>query len=195
NSGFGFGDTFIEKGKPPTEVVGFAYDANGQKTATQVQVGNTQADFRTGLVSEVNLKSINFSMTWDWQQGSTVNNLTRLLYDLNGLAPDNGSPDYNRRLKSIFDGVAGPYIESGTFVKLREISIGTGLPKRWVTGLGIGLSDARLSLAARNLFIFTPYTGLDPEVSNFSSLAVRSNIDVTPYPPSRSFFINLALGF
>jgi hypothetical protein len=43
--------------------------------------------------------------------------------------------------------------------------------------------------------MFTKYRGLDPEVSNFGSLAIRSNIDVAPFPPSRSVFFNFSLGF
>ena len=43
--------------------------------------------------------------------------------------------------------------------------------------------------------MFTPYTGLDPEVSNFGIQAVSRGIDIAPFPPSRSVFFNLAVGF
>ena len=47
----------------------------------------------------------------------------------------------------------------------------------------------------RNLLRFTAYRGLDPEVSNFGNQAIVRNIDVAPFPPSRSFFFSIDLGF
>ena len=41
----------------------------------------------------------------------------------------------------------------------------------------------------------SPYKGLDPEVSNFGNQAITRNIDVAPFPPSRSFFFSIDLGF
>jgi hypothetical protein len=53
----------------------------------------------------------------------------------------------------------------------------------------------RLSLSARNLLRFTGYRGLDPEVSNFGNQAIVRNVDVAPFPPSKSFFFAVDLGF
>jgi hypothetical protein len=65
-----------------------------------------------------------------------------------------------------------------------------------VSGLfGRSVRTARLSLTGRNLLRFTPYRGLDPEVSNFGRQAIVRNIDVAPFPPSRDFFFSIDLGF
>ena len=50
-------------------------------------------------------------------------------------------------------------------------------------------------MTGRNLLRFTPYRGLDPEVSNFANQAIVRNIDVAPFPPSRSLFFSIDLGF
>jgi hypothetical protein len=50
-------------------------------------------------------------------------------------------------------------------------------------------------VSGRNLKTWTPYTGLDPEVSNFSNQALGRIQDVTPYPPSRTFFFSLNATF
>ena len=60
---------------------------------------------------------------------------------------------------------------------------------------GRAIRSARLSLTGRNLLRITPYRGLDPEVSNFGNQAIVRNIDVAPFPPSRSFFFSIDLGF
>ena len=85
-----------------------------------------------------------------------------------------------------------PYVQSGTYVKLRELDLSYNLPHQLVSGRcsAASMRKARLSLTGRNLLRFTPYRGLDPEVSNFGRQAIVRNIDVAPFPPSRSFFLS-----
>ena len=47
----------------------------------------------------------------------------------------------------------------------------------------------------RNLITITEYTGFDPEVNNFGIQSIRANIDVSPYPPSRSFWLSMDVRF
>jgi TonB-dependent starch-binding outer membrane protein SusC len=65
----------------------------------------------------------------------------------------------------------------------------------WLEQSRIGLANARISLTGRNLLTWQNYTGLDAEVANLGSAAVRNNLDVAPYPPTRSFFLDISLGF
>ena len=92
--------------------------------------------------------------------------------------------------------IAEPYVQDGSFVKLREVTLSYAVPsalgKRF---LGSRVSDVRLSLTGRNLFTSTPYWGADPEVNNFGNQPVRGFVDLAPFPPSRSFFFNIDLGF
>ncbi|HTD61590.1 MAG TPA: hypothetical protein VK679_13150, partial [Gemmatimonadaceae bacterium] len=69
------------------------------------------------------------------------------------------------------------------------------LPSQLV-GLSRGLlRNATISLTGRNLLMWTKYTGLDPEVNFVGNQQVQRGQDVTPYPPARSYFISLDLGF
>jgi hypothetical protein len=86
-----------------------------------------------------------------------------------------------------------PYIEDGSFVKIRELSVAYNLPKRLASQLG-PLKSLQLSLSGRNLYTWTKYTGLDPEVSNFANQAIGRNYDVTPYPPSRTVWFSVTAG-
>ena len=52
----------------------------------------------------------------------------------------------------------------------------------------------QISLSGRNLYTITPYSGLDPEVSNFGNQPIGRNYDVAPYPPSRSFWLSISAG-
>lgn len=196
-SGFGgLGVLLIEQGKPLTQIFGSYLDANG--AVQQGKVGDTNPRFRMGFTNSITYKALNVSATVDWQKGGTVTNLTQLLYDDGQTASDFGTAAYQERWFP--NGFAGkghitPYIESASFFKLREVAINYALPRSVAQAFGIGVRDVRLGLTGRDLLWSTPYTGLDPEVANFGAAAIRSNVDVTPYPPSRSVFFNVAVSF
>jgi hypothetical protein len=199
-SGFGgLGVTFIRVGDPVTQLIGRAYEADGvtRTTRTDIQIGNTAPDYRMGFVNDVTLGAFSLNLVLDYQKGGDIINLTQYLYDdgrLRSNAADFGSPAHLARQKAQVDGVMLPYIEDATFLKLRELSLGVTLPPRFLAGRS-GIEDARISITGRNLFSWQKYSGLDPEVANLGSAAIRNNLDVAAYPPSRSIFLNIALGF
>jgi outer membrane receptor protein involved in Fe transport len=192
--GFGniLGNFQIQEGQSVTQIVGNYLDADGN---VQVgKIGDGTPDFRLSLSNDLTYNNLSFSMLWDWQQGGSVSNATLYLIDLNGLTGDLDTPAGQRRLALQAQGVATPYVQDATFLKLRELSLGWQLPSRLARRF-LGASDARLSLSGRNLLMFTGYFGFDPEVSDLGQQAIARNIDVLPYPPSRSFFLTLSVGF
>ena len=78
-------------------------------------------------------------------------------------------------------------------MKLREISVTYTLPRRFTSQLG-PLKTLQVGVSGRNLLTFTGYSGLDPEVSNFGNQPIGRNYDVAPYPPSRSFWLQISAG-
>jgi len=178
-----FGSYRIEVGKSATQIVA---PVNGM----QVAVGDGEPDFRIGWSNVINAGDFTISTLVDWQQGSNIMNLTRNYYDGNGTAPD---PEAAAARLEKFKTDSRAYIEDGSFVKIREISVAYSLPKRLATQLG-PLKSLQLSLSGRNLMTFTHYTGLDPEVSNFGPQAISRNVDVTPYPPSRTYWFSITAG-
>jgi len=83
------------------------------------------------------------------------------------------------------------YVEDGSYLRMQNLSIGYTVPKSALAKLG--LSRARISVSANNIFTVTKYKGLDPGVGG----AVDTNfgIDVGNYPVTRSFNVGLNLGF
>ena len=210
--GFGtsIGTFRFETDSSPTRIVG-----NDTLTAPQTQpdgkvlpvgssvvrrVGDVNPDFRMGFSTDVNMSRFGLHFLFDWQKGSSILNLTKLLYDLGSVAPDFADPiagstqTVGQRRLAGFGVVTGNYVESASFFKLREVNLSYDFSPSTVRGL-FGAHSARISLSARNLFTSTPYTGLDPEVSNFGNQAIARNIDVAPFPPSRSFWLSIDLGF
>jgi hypothetical protein len=196
-SGFGgLGVTFIEVGKPLTQIIGRAFDSTGNAaTAGNVQLGNTAPDYRMGMVNNVTWKNTTFNLVLDYQHGGDIINLTQFLYDDSGLAADYGSSTWEARMKGYNAGVMSPYIEDASFLKLRELSIRTLLPQSWVQRVGAGRHAISVGVSGRNLLTWQRYSGLDPEVGNLGSAAIRNNLDVAAYPPSRSFFFDISVNY
>ena len=88
------------------------------------------------------------------------------------------------------------YIQDGSFVKLRELSITYAVPATLTQRyLGQRFSDVRLSLTGRNLHTWTKYWGADPEVNNFGSNNVGRFVDLAPFPPTKNFSFGIDFGF
>jgi TonB-linked SusC/RagA family outer membrane protein len=93
-------------------------------------------------------------------------------------------------------GDARVYVQDGSFVKLREVSLSYSVPQsvsRRLLGERVG--DVRLNVVGRNLAVFMDYWGMDPEVTNFGNGPIRSAVDLAPFPPSRQFFFSVDVGF
>jgi hypothetical protein len=196
SSGFGnLGRTRVEEGKPITQIVGFALNEDGTRAATLSQLGNTAPDFRVGFVNDLTFRALSLNAVLDWQKGGDVINLTQFLYDDGRNSKDWGTPEWAARYQGYLTGAIEPYIEDASFVKLREVSIGAELPRSMYEPLLGSLDRVNVSLTGRNLWMWKRYSGLDPEVANFGPAAIRNNLDIAPYPPSRSFFLNISVGF
>ena len=212
--GFGasIGEFQIEQGASPTQIVGndtltTADVASGKypgDTVGQIvvrKVGDANPDFRMSFTNDIQYRKFSLHVLLDWQHGSDILNLTRLLYDFGQVTPDYATPipgsaeTVGEKRLAGFQVVTKNYIESASFLKLREITLTYELPTSMLQGIWHGARYGRLSLSGRNLFTITPYTGLDPEVSNFGNQPVARNVDVAPFPPSRSFWFTVDVGF
>lgn len=94
------------------------------------------------------------------------------------------------------------FLEKGDFARIRTISLGYTLNKSILNR--IGFEQTRMYAQAFNLFLFTKYTGLDPDVnsssrSNTSNATTANNIqlgiDALATPQSKSITIGLNLSF
>jgi len=193
----GFGNNLgafqIEEGKSATQIVGL----NGPEKKV-VQLGDAAPDFQMSFANEMNWKAWRLYGLVDWKHGGDNINLTEFLYDAAGNSKDfNDGPNSKgaQRFARWAQGYTKELIQDASYVKVREISLAYTLPSSLTRYLGSRTRTARLELSGRNLFTFTPYIGLDPEVSNFGNQAIARNIDVAPYPPSRSYFLTLNLDF
>ena len=85
------------------------------------------------------------------------------------------------------------YLESGTYVRVRDVSLSYEAPDHWAEALGG--HTLRLTFQVRNPFMFTHYWSFDPEYNNFGATNLNRFIDLAPYPSNRQFFLSVDVGW
>lgn len=155
--------------------------------------GDYQPDYQMGFSNDLGFGPLRFTSLLDWRKGGKAINLTNIYFDGTALGKD---PVLSANRFADWRTGKPVYAENATFLKLREITVSYALPTSMASSLFHGQAqDVRLEFSGRNLKTWTPYTGLDPEVSNFGSQNIRQAQDVTPFPPSRQFFFSILANF
>jgi hypothetical protein len=70
------------------------------------------------------------------------------------------------------------YFEDATFTRWRELAVTLSMPDAWA-GRYLRARSSSLTLAGRNLHVWTKYTGVDPETDRFAA-AGGSNVTTVP---------------
>ncbi len=88
-------------------------------------------------------------------------------------------------------------IEDGSFLRLNNVTLGYTIPQQ--LSKRIGMSQLRFYATGTNLWIWTNYSGYDPEVSstirNSSYSALTPGVDYSAYPKSRSITVGVNVTF
>ncbi len=90
-----------------------------------------------------------------------------------------------------FGNVGAQFVESASFAKLRELSVGYEADQAWVRRFGLSSVSARL--AGRNLAMWTNYKGFDPEANLGGAEFLTQGIDYFNNPMTRSFVLSFTL--
>ena len=90
--------------------------------------------------------------------------------------------------------VSSRYIQNADYFKLQNITLGYDFTRLWKSS---PFSQFRLYVQAQNLYTFTGYTGVDPEVGSNGGNGgswVRG-VDVGLYPSARTFIVGASIKF
>ena len=89
--------------------------------------------------------------------------------------------------------VSTRYMEDADYFKIKTITLGYDFKHLWK---GCPFQQLRFYVQAQNLYTFTSYTGLDPEVGNSAGgNGWASGIDLGLYPPSRTYLVGASIKF
>lgn len=174
---------------------------DGQPTGGNLRIitGDPNPDWNGSLVTDLRYRDLEFRMQWDATQGFDVFNWNRRNYDRVNYR---GGFDYGRELEDGSDIPKGTsnayggrlltdrYVEDGSFVKLRELSVAYTIRPDV-----IGLQSVRLRLSGRNLLSFDDYSGYDPEVSIAGRSTGVSGFDFGAVPIPRQYSFGATFTF
>ncbi len=86
------------------------------------------------------------------------------------------------------------FLEDGSFIRLRNITMAYNLPVSALSQLGISKSRIKIFAEANNVFIITKYSGIDPEVSAYGSSALSIGYDEITMPNPRTMRFGFKIG-
>jgi TonB-dependent SusC/RagA subfamily outer membrane receptor len=148
-------------------------------------------DFRLG-------RRLSLHSQFDAMFGNDVFNFTRRILETPAFG--NGK-EYERELsgelpvgyfnsrRTVFE----EYIEDGSFIKLREVSLNYLLDTGFVKSFG--LRNLQLSLSGRNLFSIDDYSGYDPEVNVAAQSTLVRGFDWSTIPLPRTFSFGIIANY
>lgn len=175
--------------------------------------GNPNPDFTAGINIGVNYKNFDFSTFLYASVGNDVINYVRYWIDfpsvfdgaiskeaaLNSWRPDNLGAKVPRLERaanfSTSTQFSSYYLEDGSFLKMRSLILGYTVPAKSLSRVGI--NRLRIYLQGANLFTWTKYTGLDPELINSDvNNSTTFGIDYGNYPANqKNYNIGVNLSF
>lgn len=169
-------------------------------------IGNGQPLHTGGFNNNFIWKNFDLNIFMQWSYGNDIYNANRLVFEnpagkknLNMFSsftdrwtPDNPGSDMIRANAQGSKVYSSLYVEDGSFLKLRNITLGYTFPKAVLAKINV--SNLRLYLSAENIYTFTNYSGPDPEVSVRHSV-LTPGFDWSAYPRSFNMSFGLNLTF
>lgn len=128
---------------------------------------------RMGLESMYGTDNQCASVNYRWRKDGDVTDLPRALYNAG----------YNYEVSSRF-------VEDGAFLRFQNLQISYSFPKKQIKKWGLNSLSAYVTM--NNLFCWTKYTGIDPEVA---ASTYAPAIDTSNTPRAKSVTASLSFGF
>lgn len=182
-------------------------DLSGDNAITaddRTYIGDVNPDFTYGFGLNLNWKKLDFAALFDGVSGGLILN-QRLVKFMN-------LGGYSNTLQSVLDNAWRPetggtnpkiayissrptyyssrYLEDGSYLKLRSLSLGYTIDKPFKF-----IRSIRVYFVANNLFTITDYSGYDPEINSYGSNPIYRGVDMGAYPQSKEFTFGVNVTF
>jgi TonB-dependent starch-binding outer membrane protein SusC len=179
-------------------------DLNGDgqiNDADRTQIGDPNPDFTFGLTFSGNYKGFDFSFLASGVAGNQLvqtyrnhpnqyANYTRAILDRwHGPGTSNTMPRITTDARN-WTNFSDLYIHDGDFLRISNVTLGYDLGKVIQKNF---LKQMRIYTSAQNLFTFTRYEGMDPEIGYGPSFS--QGVDVGYYPRPRTFLVGANIKF
>jgi hypothetical protein len=93
--------------------------------------------------------------------------------------------------------ISSYFVEDGSYMRIKNIQLTYTVPKSLLSK--VKLSSVQVYIQGQNLFTFTKYKGLDPDInlrtSGNDNQDIHMGIDEGAFPVAKSYNIGLRVGF
>jgi hypothetical protein len=171
----------------------------------QVKIADVNPDYSFGFANTLRAGGFTLYGLFDGTRGGNIYNFTKqwMFQDRRHAAIDQfGKAQENKKALEyysvgFYDALEpnSYFVEDGSYVKLREVSLSYALGKNLLNSmrfLGAGRT-VKLAVIGRNLKTWTNYSGFDPESSSNGDFNFR--VDGFRYPSFRQFTGQIEIGF
>ncbi len=167
-------------------------------------IGNPHPDFTFGFNNSLQYKNFDLNIFIQGVVGNDMMNFTRMELEwvngkgnqmasvLNRWTPTNTNTDIPKASGSYPSISSTRWIEDGTYVRLKNVSLGYNIPTRLLGQTGI--DRLRIYVSGQNLFTITDYTGYNPDVS-YRDSNTSIGLDYGSYPNTRSYTLGVNVTF
>jgi len=174
-------------------------------TSDKHNLGSAQPKFTGSITNTFTYAHFDLSIFFQGSYGSKVFNLLQQTLErpttslnasatlLDRYSATNPNGTVARATNSPVMQVADRYIENGSYLKLKNASLGYTFSSTLASK--IHAKQVRLYVSGQNLFTITKYKGLDPEVNFYDNDNTKQGIDYGTYPPVRTFLAGLNVTF
>ncbi len=200
-------------GVDPETGASLFYDLDGNKTTTystnyRQVVGDPNPDYIGGITNNFSWNNFDLSVQVQFVQGNDIyfdagrycaNSMSlyfnNLKSQLNRWQKPGDITDVPKAvlLNSTNRQNSSRFIEDGSFVRVKNITLGYNIPSQLLAKAHI--RSLRVYSTAYNFWTFTNYKGHDPEVSSEGTLNVGQGVDFFQAPPSKSLIFGVNIGF
>ncbi|MDJ1505803.1 TonB-dependent receptor [Xanthocytophaga agilis] len=176
-------------------------------------IGNPQPKVNYGLNASLSYKGFDLTLFFLGVGGAQIYNADRMqgidpTYPFNmyvetinrwhGEGTSNSIPRMSTKRDNLNYRTSDLFVENGSFLRLKNISLGYTLPKAILDLLHI--SQARIYVTGQNIFTITPYSGMNPELgfadgNRSQGQFAQQNVDYAQYPQARTFTIGASVSF
>jgi TonB-dependent starch-binding outer membrane protein SusC len=171
-------------------------------------IGDPNPDFYGGFNNRFTYKGFDLDIQCQFVKGNDLYNIAGFFQSVNGDYFDNQTVDqmnFWRKPGDITDipqprlyagngaGKSSRWVQDGSYLRVKSVNLGYNFPRKVLSRFKI--ENARIYVAALNLFTFTDYKGYDPEINTTYTGNLNLGHDFYTPPQAKTVSVGINVGF
>ena len=171
----------------------------------RTMIGNPHPDFTLGFSFNLDYKGITLDVSTYGAFGQQImkayrdftttpkgNYTTEIFQRWHGEGTSNRFPRLSAGTSANWGEISDLYVENGDFLKIKNVALGYDFKRAFPK---LPMQQLKIYVSAQNLFTFTKYSGMDPEIGYSGGSSWAQGIDLGFYPSARTCMVGMNITF